>query len=297
LKKYPLKKAKENFIYDIHSNKFYDFRSNTNIAGFSHKRLTTFVKDNVSSAWNIKDNSIHHNRFKKQIEQLFGENFILKSSHSIEEFFSRLILTNPDIDFTGKNQTQWLKEKHIITENNSNSKKIFVIDMAELFLESGENIEMFNENISKIKHDGIVIFNYFWFPLLEISTTGADIIILPELYSGNFGFVNVLVKENNYNFLNEFENIPSLFASSALKNYFVIKSCTGSPEGRFNLLNKNFKVSGRIFIPENLAEIENLTKIFEEKNILINNKPPFYNYLPINLEEYQIKYLKKVFEC
>jgi hypothetical protein len=298
LKKYPIKKAKNSYLYDLKSQKYYDFRNNSNILGYSYKRLTNHVKNDISGNWNIKSNTVSHLRILKLFEKLFGNEYTVRSCFSIEEFFSRIFLNfkdNYSFKVIGVNFHSWLEKRNILPCNNSSKNEVSIIDMNDIFINFNGDINGFKDHVRKIKKNGILIFNYYWFPYSDIETSDADVVILPEIFSGNFNYLNILIRNKLNEFINavnSIEDIPSLYLSSSLKNYFLIKHLMLNNEV-LRLNEKKFKQSGRLFVL-NDADTEKISLEFEKKNILINSIPPFYNYLPILLEVNQRKYLRKV---
>ena len=300
-KKYSIKKAKGTFIYDIHGGRFYDLQKNSNILGHSYKKLTTIVKNNISSKWNISDGTFYHIRMKKLFEKLFSSNYFLRTSSSLIEFILRLnnycVDNLYNINFFGERFNLWIKEKNNIfnIERKKTQKDIIIYDMAEIFLRAKGDIQKFNDFIKKLKKEEITVFNYFWYPYLDLNINNADIIILPEIYSGNFCYLNVLInkKISKYNqFSNELESIPSLYISSSLKMFYLIKRI--EKEKEIKLKWNNFIQAGRLFSYNDIYNNDKIVDKYFKNNIILSKKPPFYNYLPLNLEDYQIKYLNKV---
>ena len=190
--KYPFKKGKGIFVYDIHSNRYYDFENNLNILGHSNKKLTATVKNHISSSWNLFGDTIYHRKIKQLHNRNFP-NYYLTNTFSLIEFFNNLLNFANSKSFkivsTGDRFNLWIQEycnyKNIGTKN---SAKIIIHDMAEKFLKTGEDYANLLKNIRKEK---ITILNYYWFPYLEIDTCNADIIILPQIYNGNFKYLNI----------------------------------------------------------------------------------------------------------
>ncbi|OHD19748.1 MAG: hypothetical protein A2086_11420 [Spirochaetes bacterium GWD1_27_9] len=292
------RKAKDSFLYNIKSEKYYDFRHNTNIIGHSHKKLTNLVKDSISSAWNLQIDSIYHRRFMKFMETNFSDKYHIKFSFSLQEFFLKLFnkFNNSKIDIIGERFKKYISYNEIsINNDNNNDYNIKIYDFAEIYLNFGGNKEKINKYVEGIDKNNLAVFNYFWYPSFEININKADIVILPEIYCGNFKYVIILIsKELNEfaNFCEEIHSVPSLYLSSSLKNYYVAKSLE---ENNIKIENNDFIFADRIFSYKNISQIDNLYNKFLEKNILLNNIPPFYSYLPINLEEYQRKYVLRAF--
>ena len=78
-----------------------------------------------------------------------------------------------------------------------------------------------------------------------------------------------------------------------MKQYHIIKRTIPS---LLKLEWNDVIQSGRIFAFKNTKEnyINDMVNKYNEKNILLNNRPPYYNYLPLVLEDFQVKYLSKV---
>ncbi|HOV15444.1 MAG TPA: hypothetical protein PK771_14245, partial [Spirochaetota bacterium] len=130
-----IRKAKDNYLYDIKQSKYFDLRYNTNIIGFSNKKLTTVVKNSISSCWNIKDNSICHNRFKTFISKKFGDQYILTSATGLKEFFLLLknFFSDHSFTFYGERFQKYLNQNKITFNETKNSKNVAIFDMSELY--------------------------------------------------------------------------------------------------------------------------------------------------------------------
>lgn len=301
-KKYHIKKGKDIFLYDIKSNRYYDLQRNSNIIGHSNKKLTTIVKNNISSRWNITGDTIYHRRLRSLFNRIFSANYFLTSSFCLIEIILRLhnysINNSYNLYINGDRFNLWFNEKfnNIKTKIKNEFKNIIIYDMAEIFLSSNGDFNRFEEDVGKLKKGDITVYNYYWYPYPDIITNSADLIILPEIYSGNFNYLNILINKSIINeqklFSNELEDIPSLYISSSLKMYHIIKGF--QKNNYINLKWDNIIQAGRIFTSDNLNEYKNITERYLEKNIILSKDPPYYNYLPIDLEEYQIKYLRAV---
>jgi|GEM_PF-1309121 len=298
-KVYPLKKAKEAFVYDIKSNKYYDFKNNTNILGHSYKKLTTIVKNHISSSWDIYNNSIYHRRFIKHLNNLFGDKYHITCCFSLIEFISRLINYSINqrfnIEIIGENFKIWFDKNFNYKNIINSSKNINIYDMAKIYLSFKGNKEKI-ENQIRLNKYRINILNYYWYPYLDISLNDADLIILPEIYSGNFKYIILLINKESLisdkksYYSTSINEIPSLYIVSSLKLYHLIKQIeTNNP---INLGWDGFNQAGRIFIYKETSQYKKIIYDFLNKNIILNKEPPFYNYLPLLLEEYQVKFLQ-----
>jgi hypothetical protein len=294
-----IKKAKNAYVYDSHSVKYFDFRDNSNIIGFSHKSLTTIVKNKLSNSWNITLKTIHHQRMTNLYKNMIGTDYILSASNSLEEFIARLMLNSRDsysIEITGKNFDSWLRFKNIFPVSSTVKKKISLFDVNELFLESGGNTDTFKNKINSLKTGNILILNYYWFPLTEVAAGSADIIILPKIFCGNFNYAGILMKKGLQEFTGLTQSIcdiPSLYISSSLKNYYLIREMQEKYDG-FKLNWEGFIQAQRLFIPADTGHAKKLSEILSGEKIIINENPPYYDYLPIILEDYQKKFLEKI---
>ena len=300
-KKYLIKKAKDIFLYDIYDGRFYDLQRNSNILGHSYKKLTSLVKNDISSKWNISGNTVYHYRMKKIFEKLFSPDYHLSASFSLHEFILSLnnysINNSYNLKFKGERFKLWLEEKcNIIKKDKENlQKNIIIYDMAEIFLRAEGDYNKFNDLVKNLKKEEITVFNYFWYPYLDLNIDNADIIILPEIYSGNFNFSLILFNKNmkNYNQLCiDVEYIPSLYIASSLKMYYLIRRI--KTEKKINLKWNNFIQARRLFSYKDINEYENIIDNYFNKNIILSKDPPYYNYLPLVLQDYQVKYLLKI---
>ena len=300
-KKYLIRKAKDVFLYDAYDGRFYDLKRNSNILGHSYKMLTTSVKNDISSKWNIPGNTVYHYRMKKFFEKLFSPDYYLTSAFSLHEFILSLnnysINNSYNLKFKGERFNIWLMKKcNIIKKDEEKSQKnIIVYDMAEIFLQTEGNFNKFNDLVKNLNREEITVFNYFWYPYLDLNTDNADIIILPEIYSGNFSYLIILINKNikNHNQLyNDLDDIPSLYITSSLKMYYLIKRIKA--EKKITLKWDNFIQAGRIFSYKDIKEYINIIDNYFEKNVLLAEDPPYYNYLPLVLQDYQVKYLSKI---
>lgn len=296
----PFRRAKGAYLFTIHHEKYLDLRENSNILGHSYKKLTTVVKNSISSSWNIKDNSIYHLRFNKLITSLFNNNYYTFFSYSLQEFFLRLfafLKTNRfNIAIETQNFKDWLNYNLIEYEHNDNSNKVALIfEMASLYINTHGKVE---EIIKKIENKkGVKILNYFWWPELEVKSLDSDLIILPQLFCGNFQFIAFLIKKDSVliEVGNCFKEIPpSLYLVSALKNYYLIKQAFN----KYKLIKlkwTDFLQINRIFTYTKSEGYFEVVRYFKtEKKVLLNEKPPYYNYLPIILEEHHKKFLSRL---
>ncbi|MCK4799307.1 MAG: hypothetical protein KAT05_18180, partial [Spirochaetes bacterium] len=236
-KKYPLRRAKGIFVYDIQSTRYYDFQRNSNIIGYSNKKITTHIKNCISAGWNLYEDTVYHRRIKRLYEKIFSLDYYFKTCFSLTEFFARFLNYAQQNSFNliikGHRFKLWIKEycNNIYKEIKSYSKNIIIYDMAEIFLESGGDIKEFNKKVKNLKKETITVFNYYWYPYLEINISDADIVILPQIYSGYFEYINILIKKDikNYNFYStEIDKIPCLYLAGSLKLYHTIKKMNNS---------------------------------------------------------------------
>lgn len=302
-KKYTIKKAKGIFLHDIHDVKYYDLQKNSNILGHSYKKLTTLIKNDISSRWNILESTIYHSRMRKLFEKLFTPDYFLTALLSLDEFILKInnysLSNSYNLKLIGERFNLWLKDNYNLSNIKTGEiqKNIIIYDMAEIFLQFDGDSKKFNDFIKDIKREEITVFNYLWYPYLDIKTDNVDIIILPEIYSGNFKYINILINKkrvkNFYQFTGQFECIPSLYISSSLKMYYLIKKMEYDHK-MINLKTNKFIQSGRLFSYRDIKYYNNLIEEYFNKNIILSNAPPFYNYLPLILEDFQIKYLSKI---
>ena len=99
--------------------------------------------------------------------------------------------------------------------------------------------------------------------------------------------------ENEFGFFDSIENVPSFTVVSAVNLYHIIRNQQKRDYNQLRLDSTIVQQRGRIFRLN--GDAKDYADKFAEKHILINQNKPQYNYLPINLEHYQIKYLNKVF--
>lgn len=288
-----IKKAKGAYLHFLNDEKYLDLRFNSNIIGYSDKRLTTAVKNSISSNWNIKGNTIYHRRFLKLIDTIFGNEYELFFSFSLTELFFKLLnfFTRNNITFQiyGNGFSDWLRN-NFFEYKIDNFKKIFhIFDMADLYLEKSGNSLLLKEVIDSFD---CKILNYFWYPDIDIKTLSADIVILPELYSGNFEFVVLLVRResifSNLPFLafNKLYEVPSLYLASALKNYYLIKRSNLLGLPKINWID--FVQVNRIVRYNKKEKYSDVVREFFKKKIILNENAPYYNYLPIIKDDRKI---------
>jgi len=298
LNKNLFKKAKGPFLISSADEKFYNLSTNSNILGYSYKKLTSIVKNNISTSWNINAETIYHARLKKLFEKIFTKDYYAVCCPSLEDFFYRSAAFHSEnfINFkiSGTSFQKWF-DSNVFIKNNSNADQLIdLIDMTELYLQYNGNNSGIEIAVNKINNGKYKILNYFWYPVTDIKLYNSDIIILPEIYSGNFNFIFILIKKDsvlykNLNtYLSDINTLSSLYISSSLTNYYLIKK---NENKKILKLNWNgIKQVNRLFTAEDLSDY----KKYKKKYILLNENPPYYNYLPIILEEYQYKYLKRI---
>jgi hypothetical protein len=297
-----LKKRKDIFLYDLNGNKYYDFSTPLNIIGFSNKRLTHYIKNHISGTLRLTGSTIYHRRLKALFKELFGDEYELYAALSLEEIFLKmeaLFLNEFAIEPVGERFKEWYPNRVPSGEKNGKAKKIKTYDMTELYLNAGSDRTKAFENVNK--NDSVKILNYFWYPEIELNTLDADLVILPELYSGNFSYLNILLRKTSKLYdkakraLTEIEEIPSLYIASSLKYYYLIKE-EKNIAMPVKLEVENILQTGRLFSFKEFdkEKIIDKSKIFYDNKIVINTNAPFYSYLPLRLEDYQKKYLKRV---
>ncbi len=304
-----IRKAKNSYLYDIKQSKYFDFRFNSNIIGYSNKKLTTTVKNSISSSWDIKLDSTYHRRFKTFIRKRFGDRFVLRCANSLVEFFLLLInhykgylfnIFDDQFDSYIKNYNISLDRENLDSENGKNSLKgISIYDIAHYYLHDKDIKNSIDNDATKFKDKNIKIFNYYHYPKSEMGRDLADIVILPEIYSGNFNYVNILVDkdlEGYQLFTNPIESLPSLYLQSSIKNIFVIEKLLKSNRFTFPELNEEIFIhKERLFTFRDSSDIDAKSQKLVNKNIILNTKVPYYNYFPITLLDYQIKQLRRIF--
>lgn len=298
-----VKKGKGPFLYTLGGDKYFDLRNNTNILGFSPPKLTTAVKNGLSNSWNIKGvQTVYHKRLVKLIEGLWGDTYTLRAANSPVEFWSRLSSFSGHESFTalGAGFCGWLDEQKI---RFSDKGTIVVEDKTESFL-YGKPLE-YPGGPGPYRISGA---NYYWYPHINPPITGEEsFIMLPELFSGLFNYCLILVKKELTDLIELTQAVtdfPSLYICSSLKLYYLIKKYDSKTrysqekdEDKKQRINwKGFLFKGRLFsyAGPDRKTIEKKAGLFAEKKILLTRRPPYYNYIPVNLEEYHYKYLNKV---
>jgi len=294
-----IKKAKNCFLHDITNKKFFDLSNIDNIIGYSNKKLTHSVKNGISAAWNIEKNSIYHQRFESFIKKEFGKDYIPLFFNSIRELFLYLkLIFEKEYSIIVENNFKTLLESYNIifdkNHNDNNKTSINIIDCAYDLLM--EKIPLENGYIAKNN----TVLNYYYYPSTTFVVDNSIFAILPKIFSGNFNYIAVIIKSDSpfFDKLKDIScDIPSLYLLSSLKNIFVIRQQEKLNIGRIPIL-KSDKIlqKGRLFLfnCENI-ELEKLHNYLYEKNILINTKPPYYNYLPLCLNEHQKRYIENIF--
>jgi len=157
----------------------------------------------------------------------------------------------------------------------------------------------FSENRYITKNN--TILNYYYYPSTTFELADSTFAILPKTFSGNFNYVTVIIKSDSQFFdklKNISCNIPSLYLLSSLKNIFVIKQLEKlNIEKIPNLTSDKILQKGRLFIfKEESAALNELYNYLYEKNILINSNPPYYNYLPLCMNEHQKRHIENIFK-
>ncbi|HNZ25778.1 MAG TPA: hypothetical protein PLG34_03385 [Spirochaetota bacterium] len=283
------KKAKGAYLYDIKSEKFFDFRFNSAIFGYSYKKISTRLKNSISNAMSVVGDSVYSRRLLKIFAKDFSEEYEPFFISSLEEFILKLenfaINNNYKLAYFGERFVKFISRLLAKKKINSDNPDIRVIDAAQYYLDE-KQILVFEDKIN--------IINYYYYPEYAPDTFGADLIILPEFMSGGLKNIYLMIKKKSVlkNIFSQtvFE-LPSFYIEIALNYYRVIKS----PE--YRLLNvpklkwKDVVQKGRIFSFTN--EDDELVNKFKQNNILINPFPD-YNYLPLILEDYQKERLLKI---
>ncbi|MBR6200748.1 MAG: hypothetical protein IKQ61_10880 [Spirochaetales bacterium] len=278
-----IRKAKNAFIYTIDGQKYYDLSSNTNIIGHSHRLLTTLPKNALSTAWNIRGTSIYHNRFLRLIHSCFGDDWTVRCASSLTDLWLRMVNAGIKPHFCGTDTLSNL-EAHSVKIPHS-EQGINIIETADDYIN--------NRSVIPTKND---ILNGWWYPELDMPIGNAKTVILPELFSGFTPTVFVLVRkelEQDYSFLDSIETVPSFTLISAVNLYHTIRNQQNRGFNRLRLDGTIALQRGRLFRLN--GETANYASRLAEAHVIINPEPPYYCYLPINLEHYQIKYLYKVF--
>jgi hypothetical protein len=310
LKDGPFKKAKGPYIYDIKGNKYLDLRTNSNIIGFSNKRFTNKIKDLISSNWNIRGNSIYHRRSEKLFKDMFTDEhneYELSTYSSIEEFFLRLfpiLMPSYSISIAGERSTKWLQTLGLSGSGKTDNKEnALVFDIAEAFLMSRGDKALFYKNILPKQKGSLAVHNCYWYPYTDKMPHDADIIILPELFSGDLGYLNVMIKKDltDKNLFDALYNDPAkmtaIYPAASLAKYHLMNVPDTSAAMPFP--GEEFISAGRIFShkePQGERYKALCRELYSQK-ILLNNEPPYYNYFPVNLTDDVIKYIKKAFKC
>lgn len=298
-----IRKAKDIFLIDTNGNKYYDLSTNTNILGHSYKKLTTIIKNTLSACWNCRENSIYHRRLISLYEKIFGSDYHVRSCFSLIEFFSRLLnVSGHCLHIEGERLTHWFNKNLPGSVCDNTDKKITVIDMTELYLKAKGNNEVLKELIDTYSSNDatVTIHNYYWYPEPNIASSDADIVILPEFYSGNFSYVGILVNKRlltGTDYTSDIYRIPSLYIASSLKMHYLLQKPI-KPHIP-HLKRDGFEQANRVFSPTDLTtgNHEQMVAYLREKHILITSEPPYYNYLPLTLEAHQSRHLREVFNA
>lgn len=290
-----IRQGKGLFLKTMGKKKIYDFSENSNILGHSYKKMTTQVKNYISSSWNISQFTIYHRRIKKLFETLFSDRYQLFTTFSLEEFTARLICHVNSSDSTirpeGKRYQLWFQNKFNTSVPIDKKNDIIIYDMAENYLLNNKMINPVN------KKNKLSVLNYYWYPEIILPAFEADIIILPQIFCGNFHYVNILINKSMTDdfscCVNPLEAVPSLYIASSLQQYYQIKKAKSALPV---ITHKNIIQKKRLFTfknPEQKSR-EDLINHFKEKNVLFNISPPFYQYLPIILENQEIKKIERI---
>jgi len=293
-----IKKAKNCFLHDTTNKKIFDLSNIDNVIGYSNKKLTHSVKNGISTAWNIEKNSIYHYRFESFIKKEFGRDYIPLFFNSIRELFLYIKLTfekEYSIIVEGNFKTLLESYNIIFDENCSGNDKTLtnVVDCAyNLLMEKA-----YSENRCTTKNN--TILNYYYYPSTTFDVDNSIFTILPKIFSGNFNYIAVIIKSDSpfFDKLRDIScDIPSLYLLSSLKNIFVIKQLEKLSIGKIpNLKSDKILQKGRLFLFRDNTDLNELYNYLYEKNILINNNIPYYNYFSLCMNEHQKRYIENIF--
>lgn len=280
-------KAKGPYTRDLSGKGYFDLRKFTNITGYADPSITRDYKDAISSIWDLDLPSIYHKRLEKILLNGSNGDFTICVFKGIEHFYLKIAALSGGIRTQGLREKEYFLSKQI----TSSEKGAVSHDMTELFLTKAE--------YTPIK-SSINIMNYYYFPYAEIDYNKyvGEIIVLPGIISGNSEVVFVLIKKSFKEYIESSDELSTLRASEALltlKYFARIKKY--SHKKCFPIKSESFISNERIFSYNNLTKenVELLYAEYFEKGIILNKYPPYYSYMPLILDDNQVKKIKRIF--
>lgn len=290
-----VKKAKGIYLYTYDNKKIIDLSHNENIIGYSHKKITHNLKNAISNNLYSGFKTVYHNRLIN-IFKPYLEDYDLMYTYSVEDFLLKYLLIRCKND--NKNY-QYLSDSKPMTDyiaKNSFLTPVNNIDLKENLIKIEDCA--YNYMSNKVQNDAD-IQNGFFYPSVKLFEIKSDIVILPSFLSGNFNFTLLLIKKSiDFRELisSNIYTLPILYTINSVTHYHLIKKIELETQEMDFTYNDDYTGNKRIFLINNFSNPDELLKkafSLLKNGIFINTEPPYYNYLPLIMEEHQINYLRK----
>lgn len=276
-------KAKECYVRDKLGNRYFDLRRADNVTGHSHRKLTTQIKNAVSTHLTLDLPTIYHRRYRKIISSL--------TSDGLYEIY---FFSSP----------QELLLKAAVLFGNIEADTVNMKDfLAGHGVKSGNGLKLrdFTLNRPNEKRMTQTIVWYYNYPRLlsESDIPNADIVVLPALYAGYTGGCAALINRNAKELINicqPLEKFPAIvFVTSTV---FYYRSKALQEQNCFSFNNEKFLCNDRVFTlkDEYRHEMQDIVAALKSSGILINTLAPYYNYIPLTLDVHEIRHIKKNLE-
>ena len=276
-------KAKECYVRDKFGNRYFDLRRADNITGHSHQKLTTQIKNAVSTLLTLDLPTVYHKRYRKIISELTTNGlYELCFFSSTQEFLLKVAALYGNI------------------EPDNVGMKDFMTNHG---IKTGDGIKLYDFTIKSpidIQKAGSIAW-YYNFPRLldENNIPQTDCIVLPALYTGYTNTCAVLVNRNLKDLINicrPLEEVPAIVFVTAITFYYKAKALQGQKCFSFN--NEKFLCNDRVFVlkDEYQNEVQDIAASLKSDGIIINTQAPYYNYIPLTLDIHEIRRIKNILE-
>lgn len=276
-------KAKECYVRDKFGNRYFDLRRADNIAGHSHRKLTTQIKNAVSVHLTLDLPTIYHKRYRKIISSLTSAGlYELYFFSSPQEFLLKAAVLFGTIEADTVNMSDFLTG-HGIKSGSGLKLRDFTLSHSD-----------------EKKMDKTIVWYYNYPRLLnESNIPNADIVVLPALYTGYTGGCAVLVNRNVRELMNichPLEEVPAIVFVTSTVFYYHAKAL--QEQRCFSFDSEKFLCNDRVFAlkDEYQNEIQDIAAALKSSGIIINTLAPYYNYIPLTLDIHEIRRIKKNLE-